>query len=253
MRGDASRGIASGPRSRAAEVTRILEAAIAPKSAYPARAAAFDVLAKKLPTGVPTKLVERFWATRMRHPCVYYRLKGLPDEYAGAVIAGLRAWKAPAAVFLTKAIEDAPSAASLRAANQAFFELDAAPEPYSPRGKKRILAAIADPRYLAAMRAAVAAHGFGDDAFMFARAAIYEAGDASVDALRPWALASKGAERARLRGLADYASTTAMRALLEGLGPPPVHAKRSRRALVREARDAEGEATRARVVAKRPS
>jgi hypothetical protein len=225
--------IASGPASKAAEVARILEAALAPRSAFPAQSAAFDVLARKLPKGVPLALVERFWAERMRHPCVYYRLKGLPDEYAGAVIAGLRAWKAPSAVFLTKAIEDAATADALRAANKAFFELDAAPEPYSPRGKKRILAAIAEPRYLAAMRAAVAAHGFDEDAFMFARAAIYEAGDASVDALRPWALASSGEGRARLRRLADYASTAPMRALLEGLGPPDDLVKRRRRALLR--------------------
>ncbi|MGH7295979.1 MAG: hypothetical protein ACRELB_13645, partial [Polyangiaceae bacterium] len=64
--------IASGPASKAAEVARILEAALAPRSAFPARSAAFDVLARKLPQGVPLALVERFWAERMRHPCVYY-------------------------------------------------------------------------------------------------------------------------------------------------------------------------------------
>ena len=142
------------------------------------------VLARKLPPGVPHRLITRYWARRMTHPNVYYRLRPLPDEYVDAVVAGLRAWDAPASTFLVRAIGEAPTADALRAANKAFYGLDNLPNPYTPKGRATILAVLVHRPYLSAAQATVTAHGWGGDAYGFARALVYDGSNGSVAALR---------------------------------------------------------------------
>jgi hypothetical protein len=182
----------------------------------PARLEAFDVLGRKLPPGVPHQLITRFWGQRMTHPNVYYRLRTIPDEYVDAVLAGLRAWSSPVSTFLTGAVGEAPTPDTLRAANKVFHCLGNLRDPYTPKGRATILAVLAHSPYLAAAQATVAAHGWDGDAYMFARALVYDGSDASVAALR--AAAGSHADRTELLKFARFAETPAMKQLFAELG-----------------------------------
>jgi hypothetical protein len=202
-------------KSKAQQVTAVLEAALVANSSDE-RGEAYAVLRRKLPPGVPHEIVSRFWAEQMSFPAVYLRLRVTPDEYMGAVLAGLRAWRSPAATFLVTSIADEPAAGNLRAANKAFYVLANSPSPYSPKGRATILATLAHPPYLAGAQAAVAAHGWRGDAMSFLRALVYDGGDASVDVLRPWFRAIVTAEefqRMELLSFSRFAETPQMKAL----------------------------------------
>jgi hypothetical protein len=193
-----------------------LEAALLTNS-HIERGAAYDALRKKLPSGVPHELITRFWAEQMRFPVAYAKLYRTPDEYMDAVLAGLRAWDSPAATFLVRAAADGPMPDALRAANRAFAVLANSPSPYTPKGRATILAALAHPPVLAGAQAAVAAHGWRDDAYSFARALVYDGGDASVEVLRRWVRAgieARDLDLKELGKLARFAQTPSMNDLL---------------------------------------
>ena len=196
-------------------VARILESALAEDAPWPARHEAFGVLAKKLPPGVPHELISRFWGERMTHANVYHRLRLIPDEYVNAVLAGLRAWSSPVSTFLIRAVREAPTPDALRAANKAFYGLGNLRDPYTPKGRATILAVLAHPPYLAAAQATVAAHGWHGDAYMFARALVYDGSDASVGALR--AAAARHADRTELLKFERFAETPGMKHLFAEL------------------------------------
>ncbi len=207
-------------RNTADSVTRILKAALARGASLPARLEAFEVLGRKLPPGVPHQLITGFWTRRMTYPCVYHRLRVLPDEYLDAVLAGLRAWSSPASTFLTRAIGEAPTPDSVRAANKAFYNLANLPDPYAPKGRATILAVLAHRPYLAAAQAVVAVHGWNGDAYAFTRALVYDGSNGSVAVLRAAAVANRDAGLTDLLKFTRHAQTRAMKRLFADLASP---------------------------------
>jgi hypothetical protein len=183
----------------------------------PARIEALEMLGRKLPPGVPPQVLTRFWTERMTYPCVYHRLRVLPDEYIDAVLAGLRAWSSPASTFLIRAMGKAPTPDAVRAANKAFYNLDNLRDPYTPKGRATILAVLAHRPYLAAVQAVVAVHGWNGDAYGFTRALVYDGSNASVAVLRQAALAGRDADRTELLKFARHAQTRAMKRLFAEL------------------------------------
>ena len=208
---------AAMPNQKADLVAKVLEAAIEANSPA-ARHAAYGLLRRKLPPGVPLAVVTRFWAEQMAFSAIYHRLRVTPDEYTDAVLAGLRAWKSPAATFLVVSVEGEPTAETLRAANRAFYVLANHPTPYTPKGRAAIRATLTDARYLAGATAAVAAHGWRGDGLSFFRALVYEGGDGAVDTLRPWLRAAMPSrDRVELENFARFAETPKMKALFAAL------------------------------------
>jgi hypothetical protein len=142
------------PPSSVTSLVAVIRAALAPEATWKERAAVGDLFRASLPPGIPARLISKVWAQCIPHPNIYSCMRRVTDGYVDAVVAGLKKRRAPAATFFVAAAGKRPTLAKLKAANSAFLGLEP-PEPYTPKGRARILAVMAQPSFRAAAQAAV--------------------------------------------------------------------------------------------------